>query len=94
MQNLHILPLTANLFHFVTSCESSFKELSLNLVKTSEPDAEDVRKCLEIRGLELSEISESSENTLYVCFITRHGVSRPNVDSIHIWVSTVAPFMF
>ena len=50
------LLLTANMFHFGTSCDSSFKELSPNLVKTSEPDVEDMRKCLEISRLELAQI--------------------------------------
>ena len=34
VQELHILLLTASMFHFGTNYDSSFKELSLNLVKT------------------------------------------------------------
>ena len=39
-------------------------------------------------GWDLRKFAQVKKNTLYVCFITRQGVARPNVDSIHIWVST------
>ena len=45
-------------------------------------------------GWDFTKFGKVKKNTLYVYFITRRGVARPNVDSIHIWESTVAPFLF
>ena len=39
-------------------------------------------------GWNFLKFDKVKKNTLYVYFITRQGVTRPNVDSIHIWVST------
>ena len=43
---------------------------------------------LKSAGWDFLKFQKVKKNALYVCFITRHGVARPNVDSIHIWEST------
>ena len=43
---------------------------------------------LKSEGWDFAKFGKVKKNTLYVYFITRQGVARPNVDSIHIWVST------
>ena len=43
---------------------------------------------LKSAGWNLLKFQQVKKNTLYVCFITRQGVARPDVDSINIWVST------
>ena len=35
-------------------------------------------------GWNFVKFDKVKKNTLYVCFITRHGAARPNVDSIRI----------
>ena len=39
---------------------------------------------LKSAGCDFTKFGKVKKNTLYVCFITRHGVARPNVDSISI----------
>ena len=39
---------------------------------------------LKSAGWNFAKFDKVRKNTLYVCFITRHGVARPNVDSVHI----------
>ena len=43
---------------------------------------------LKSAGWNLLKFQQVRKNTLYVYFITRQGVARPNVDSVHIWEST------
>ena len=43
-----------------------------------------VVSALKSEGWDFAKFGKVKKNTLYVYFLTRQGVARPNVDSIHI----------